>query len=143
MPWPSKLLIRAAWTWFVIGLLMGAALMIFKIWLPTSRWWVLRVAHVHVLVFGFGAQWIMGIAYWIYPRRGKRFGMHDRGVAICWALLNAGMLLRAIFGPCFAAGLSPAFTGPSLLVGSLMQALAGIMFVPLIWKRIWSPPPVS
>lgn len=142
MPWPSKLMVRSAWCWFLVGLGMGVVLMIQKIWPISNRLWMLRATHVHVLLFGFATQWIMGIAYWIYPRRGRKFNMDHRGAFVCWGLVNMGILLRATAGPSFEADYWRAVTGPVLFIGAMCQVLAGVLFVSLIWNRIHSPPSV-
>lgn len=140
MPVASALFVKSAWTWFVAGIALGAALAFHKAtgWRPDLAARIYST-HVHLLLVGFVAQWIMGIAFWLYPR-GERTGFapHHRRVLVAWALLNTGVLARAVAE---AMVLSPALQTWKAwwgvyLAATGFQALAGLLYVTAIWGRI-------
>ena len=136
MPVASALFVKSAWVWFLTGLALGLAIALHKAlgWYP----WVRMVfsTPVHVLLVGFVAQWIMGMAYWFSPRvPGGPFAPRHRLAIASWALLNTGVLLRGIG----EAGLLGQGTTPwqSFYLTSVgMQAGGGLLFVFCIWGRI-------
>jgi len=98
----------------------------------------LRSTHLHVLAVGWGAQWIFGIAFWIYPawgseRSAPRF---TRVMNLCWGLLNAGTLVRAIGEGVNDMAFRVEGMRPLFAAGALAQAAAGLVFVVVIWRRI-------
>ena len=90
--------------------------------------------YVHLLVVGWLTQLIFGVAYWMFPRySAERPRGSERLSWITFALLNLGLLLRAIAEPWHAL----AGRGAGLLVGSaVLQVLAGWTFVWNTWPRI-------
>jgi hypothetical protein len=87
-----------------------------------------------LLVVGWLTQLIFGVAFWLFPKhpsappRGS-----DRLGWICFALLNLGLLLRAVAEPLQGLGRPSA----RLLVASAVaQLLAGWAFVINTWPRV-------
>ncbi len=138
MPPATIRFIRAAWTWFAIGLALGGVLALAKVgWLPPSLL-RLRATHVHLLAVGWAVQWVFGIAFWIYPGFGhERTGPAvERASRACWWLLNAGVVGRALSEALLDAGegLAPA---PVVFVASAAaEVAAGLVFLGLIRRRI-------
>lgn len=129
--------ISAAWWWFAGGIILGGALALSKGgWLPA---WLLlwKAAHVHALAVGWAAQWVFGIAFWLYPgwgseRTSPRIERHTKAL---WVLLNVGTLLR-VSGEGFLM-MSPAGALRWVfVVGAMAQVCAGLWFVWLIRGRI-------
>ncbi|MHC5021003.1 MAG: hypothetical protein ACYTGX_13015 [Planctomycetota bacterium] len=92
MPDVTTRLIKAAWVWFAVGLLLGGIMACAKADWISTRALGLRSTHFHILAVGWGMQWVFGIAFWIYPawgseRTAPRFTRVMNG---CWLLLNAG-----------------------------------------------------
>lgn len=135
MPAASALFVKAAWTWFLAGLALGGILAAHKAlgWWPdlAPRLWS---THVHVMLVGFVAQWIMGIAFWFYPRpEGGSAPRHRRALA-AWALLNGGILVRALA----EARLADAPPARWAYLGAVAsQALGGGLYVTAVWGRVY------
>lgn len=119
MPLLSRLLIKTAFIHLFAGLAMGA------FWSHPSVF--------HVLTVGWLTQLIFGVAYWLFPRHSKEFpyGNH-RLVAIAYALLNGGLVLRILSEPRAHDNL----WGSLLLVSALVQATAAALLVIYFWSRV-------
>ncbi len=138
MPAASALLVKAAWIWLSagmgIGLVMAVAKAVGKPVLLTALWPV----HVHVLLAGFVLQWIMGIAFWFYPRTaGQGLAPHHRRVIAAWILLNLGIVVRSVSEPAMSLLPGTPFWPVLFVASASLQFLAGVLFVSAIWGRIW------
>ncbi len=93
MPALSRWCVRAALAYLVLGMGMGAWMLVVQArdgHSPGPPWGVL---HAHVLLMGFMLMLIIGVAFWMFPRvKGQRPGREGGWVA--FALINAGLLLR-------------------------------------------------
>lgn len=141
MPTASVRFVRAAWTWFLVGLATGALLTAAKIGWLSPRLLGLRAAHIHVLLLGWAVQWVFGIAFWIYPAFGsERTGPGpSRAMAACWGLLNGGVLVRACGEAAFDCGVAREAGAWGLALGSAAQLAAAAIFVAVIRGRIRGP----
>jgi hypothetical protein len=80
-------------------------------------------AHRDVVLLGWMAQCVLGVGYWILPRRSSGT---PRGpewpVAAGWLLLNAGVLLAALGRPAGRAwvGYAAVAAGTVLVAGALL-----------------------
>ena len=94
--------------------------------------------YIHLLVFGWATQMIFGVAYWMFPRPAPERAAGNPVLGwICFASLNAGLLVRAFAEPVLAvrAGTWSRF---GLLVAAALQFLAAVIFVALTWRRVAS-----
>jgi hypothetical protein len=149
MPGTSRAFVKASFLYLIVGATLGALLFINR-WVPLEpRIATLKVSHVQFLIVGWLTQLILGVAWWLFPplpiglRPGEpkpvRRGQAQRGSEpLFWAtfiLLNAGILLRALFEPLFALtqvnlyGLLAGISGLLLLV-------AAVAFVATMWGRV-------
>jgi hypothetical protein len=130
MPQLSRYAIRAALVYLVAGFTLGG-LMLFNKGAPFAAWpWRLLPAHIEFLLFGWMAQLILGVGFWILPRFSRGLARGNPTPAwIAFGLLNAGVWL---------AGVSPLFDAPPalLLLGRLLEALAALAFAAHAWPRI-------
>ncbi|MBI4493966.1 MAG: hypothetical protein HY690_14345 [Chloroflexi bacterium] len=141
MPEVTRLYVHAAWLYFLFGVLSGAVFLanqgLTGLRLPPG----LVATHTHALLVGWAAQWVMGIAYWIYPRPpGTR--AHPRAARAAFALLNLGLLLRLLAEPLGLVLPNP-LLGPGLVASALLQATGALVFVASIWERIAPPRPAD
>lgn len=101
MPRLSVWYIRAALVYLLMGFTFGALLLFHKgIPLHPSLWRLLP-AHIEFVLFGWTAQLIMGMAFWILPRFSKAPVRGNEKLAwVAFILLNAGIftLAAASFG---------------------------------------------
>ena len=125
MPRVSAWFVRAALCHLVVGFTVGALLLADKGVPSAPGLWILRAAHVEVLLMGWMVQLVMGVAVWILPRFAVRRAP-QRSVVTAWlafALLNGGVL-------CVALG------GGWVMVGRLAEIAAAVSFVAHLWGRV-------
>lgn len=111
MPRLSAWAVRAALLHLLVGFSLGA-LLLWNKGLPFGGWvWALLPGHIELLMVGWIAQLILGVAFWILPR----YPGGSRGDArLAWAalvLLNAGVLLVAVGLAAWGRGLEFAAAG--------------------------------
>lgn len=89
----------------------------------------------HLLMVGWITQIIMGVSYWMFPKISRDNPHGPKWVGwTCYGMLNVGLLLRAFSEPWVGAASSVKTAG---MAGSaLLQWLAGILYIGLIWIRI-------
>jgi hypothetical protein len=123
MPYLSRLIIRTALVWLALGYTLGGLLLLNK-GLPLLAWlWALRYTHVHLLLIGWTVQFACGVAFWILPRLDASGARGDeRLVWLCYAALNAGVVLAALHDP-----LAAAIGAAGLL--DLMRVGAGVIYL--------------
>ena len=136
MPILSRLHVKAAFLYFIAGIIIGGLMMTSK-WLTVPNWvWLLRQTHVHLLTFGWITQLIFGIAYWMLPRLSK---FEPRGNELVnWLVFitfNAGLLMRVAFEPLHLSKPTPTL-GLLLAISGWLQAIAGVFFVVNAWRRV-------
>lgn len=136
MPTLSRWFIKIGMLYFVIGLMMGVALLAQPVMGWSSKLQVLRPVYLHFLFIGWVTQIIMGVGYWMFPKYSKE---QPRGSEwLGWAvliLLNVGMVLRTIGEPAVLLAPQAGF-GWMLAVASLFLLLAGWGFILNTWGRI-------
>ncbi len=137
MPRLSQLMIRTALVWLAIGYTFGGLVLFTKGVPLVPQLWLLRGAHIHVLLVGWTVQLACGVAYWILPRLDAAGSRGDeRPVWACYAVLNTGVLLAVLVS---LAGGSAALAALArwlpLLVG-LLYALGAGLFARHAWPRV-------
>jgi len=92
---------------------------------------------LHLLVVGWATQMIFGVAFWMFPRLqpDRSFGNPVLGWA-AFASLNAGLLMRGAFEPWVALHGPAPGTGTALMASALLQLVAVLAMVALLWKRV-------
>jgi cbb3-type cytochrome oxidase subunit 1 len=92
--------------------------------------------YVHLLVVGWATQMIFGVAFWMFPRPAPERG-HGGGALgwLCFVTLNAGLAMRAVAEP--AGAIQPSrIAGFALVLAALLQLVAVLAFVALVWRRV-------
>ena len=144
MPRVSVIMVRTALLWWGVGFTLGGLVLANKGLPFHGAVWTLRTSHIFVLLVGWLVQFSAGIAVWIMPRLvhpGVVTGSCDRGdlrlVWFCYATLNAGVLLIALYAPLSWLG------GSDASVLRWLPALAGVLwlmasaaFVVNMWPRV-------
>lgn len=126
MPLLTRLLIRVALGWLVVGLVVG---LLGGIWPDTS--WVAGSWPValHLLTLGWLTQLVAGVAFWMFPRVGRAVPTTDwRGWGV-FGLLNLGLVLRVVAEP-------TRLPGPWLPLAALMQLGAMVLLAWSLWPRL-------
>ena len=129
MPLLTRIFIKTAIICLALALVLG-------ILLASGVTNGLFPVYIHLLVFGWLTQLIFGVVFWMFPKYSVE---KPRGSeALGWwtyALLNIGLLLRAIAEPIQSARPNP-LGGWMLILSASLQFLSGMLFVVNSWGRI-------
>lgn len=129
MPLISRLMIKLSLVYLLLGVSLGALMLINKAWLISPILWFVLPIHIEFLIFGWIIQFTLGVAYWILPRYLETKGRGNAKLAwLMLVFLNAGILMVAFS----AYGLGNTFA----LTGRILEALAVVLFISLHWKRV-------
>jgi len=131
MPRLSAWFIRAALLYLAAGATVGALILAHKGVPLHPLLWRLLPAHIEFLLFGWAAQLIMGVGFWIFPRFWRSRGNETPAWA-AFGLLNVGIWL---------AGVGPVLGGPVwfIFAGRLVETGAVVAFALHAWPRIKPP----
>jgi len=129
MPLLTRIFIKTAMICLAFALVLG-------ILLASGMTNGLFPVYIHLLVFGWLTQLIFGVVFWMFPKYSLE---KPRGSeALGWwtyALLNIGLLLRAIAEPIQSARPNP-LGGWMLILSASLQFLSGLLFVVNSWGRV-------
>jgi hypothetical protein len=132
MPPVSRAFILTGLLYLLAAMIVGLGLMLGPVGfrLPAA----LGPMYVHLLAVGWITQLIFGVAHWMFPARARDPSLRSRAVTwACYALLNAGLLARAVAEPLVArAGPWPAIVAAS----AAAQLTAVLLFVFQTWPRV-------
>lgn len=136
MPLLARLHIKSGLAYFAVALLMGALMAAQPVLNLSARLALLRPVFLHLLIVGWLTQFIIGVAYWMFPKQSKD---NPRGsAAMGWAvfgLLNTGLLLRSVSEPLFALAPETGW-GWGLAAAAVLQVAAGWLFIANTWPRV-------
>lgn len=131
MTWFVKAFLKSSLAWLALGVTFGVAMAAHPVWT------VYRLAHVHMLLLGFVAMMIFGVAYHVIPRFAG-FPLHRADLArLHWWMANAGLLLMP--GGFIARVHSPGIGTVAIAAGGTLTALGAYTFTYLIWRTIDGP----
>lgn len=136
MPLLARAYIKAGLVHLAVALLLGVLVAAQPLlqWSPSVA--ALRPVFLHLLIVGWVTQLIIGVAYWMFPKQSKE---QPRGSArLGWtvfALLNGGLILRAVGEPLFTLQVGT-FAGILLAVSAVLQVTAGWLFIANTWGRV-------
>lgn len=136
MPTVSRLFVKTGMIYLLLALAAGVALRLQENGHlpPEIQAW--RPVFYHLLFIGWVTQLIFGVAWWMFPpissaaKRGS-----EKGMTWVYALLNLGLILRAVAEPLSALGMAGPWS-PSLLLAAAFQVGAAWLFVWLLWPRV-------
>ncbi len=132
MPAQTIWMIRLSLVYFLISALIGGLLLIHKTIPLHPALWSLLPLHYEMAIWGWMVQFVIGTAYWMFPRYLKG---EIRGPAkpAWWMfiLFNTGLLLLLVsFLTTASVALAPA--------GRLLMMASILLFGYLMWNRIVS-----
>lgn len=138
----SSLMLRASLLWLLAGVIIGG-LMLTDRALPGQ--WVLWMmpSHAHMLVVGWFLQFVIGVAYWLLPRKRtptRPLGYAERAAWLAAIALNAGLIVRVLAEPVERIGQGTSGTLALLVVSALLQVGAVLTFVSQLWPRVGPRP---
>ncbi len=129
MPLLTRTFIKTGMICLAIALMLGILL---ALGVPNG----LFPVYIHLLVFGWLTQLIFGVVFWMFPKFSVEKPRGNETVGWwTYALLNIGLLLRAIAEPIQSTQPSP-FGGWMLILSAVLQFLSGSLFVLNSWGRV-------
>ncbi|MDR8389955.1 cbb3-type cytochrome c oxidase subunit I [Aliifodinibius sp. S!AR15-10] len=132
MPAPSRWLIRSSFGCLLVGMIIGALLLIHKSYPLHPAMWSLLPVHIELLIFGWIIQFTMGTAYWILPRYLEDSSRGNTKVAkLIVAIFNIGIFLMIVDAILLTKL-------PLALAGRGFEAVAVLLFIMLHWQRVLS-----
>jgi hypothetical protein len=131
MPPLSRFTVRASLIYMFLGFSLGGIMLANEglRWNPSID--LLVPVHVDLLLYGWLAQLILGVAYWILPRTGAGRGSLAVALAAA-ALLNLGTVVLVM------ASLS-LWPSPAPTIGMSAVAGGGVLFAFHAWPRLRRP----
>jgi len=123
--------LKSSLAWLALGVTLGVAMA------AHPAWTLYRLAHIHMLLLGFVAMMIFGVAYHVIPRFAG-FPLHwPTGERVHWWLANLGL---AAIASGFVLRVHAPSAGTILLsVGGTLSAAGAYLFCYLIWRTIDGP----
>ena len=136
MPKLTQWCVRVALLYLVFGFMLGSGLLLAKSGWLDPQVWVWLPAHVNALIVGWLMQLVLGMAYWILPRRGVLGRGRSEWAWAAFVLLNIGLIL-SVWCSCAWYWLSPwIWLHQVFPLGLLLQVLALLVFVGYAWQRV-------
>lgn len=131
MPLPSIWMLRLSLIYFLISAVIGALILCSKVINIHPVIWSLLPVHFELAIWGWIIQFVLGTAYWMFPKKlvGERRG-NPLAAVVMVVLFNAGLLLMVISVFINAGGSALPLTGRSLMTASIL------IFAILIWNRV-------
>ena len=132
--------IKTSFVFLVLGLALGAYLIVAQFGVGAYPPRLVVTAHLHLLLVGFMLMIVMGVATWMFPRPSREDTRYrpELAEAVYWVM----MLSTA---PRAATEMLLAYTGRPALgwliaVGGLGQVAGAMLFVANMWVRVRMPP---
>jgi cbb3-type cytochrome oxidase subunit 1 len=128
MDWFVRAFLKSSVAWLAAGVTLGVVMG------AHPPWSIYRTAHLHMLLLGFVAQMIFGVAYHVIPRfSGNPLTRPSLAVAHWW-LANVGLAVMVVGFILRAQGV--ASSSALLGVGGTAAAVGAYIFAALIWHTI-------
>jgi heme/copper-type cytochrome/quinol oxidase subunit 1 len=132
MPQITRVFVKSALLYLVLGLLMGLLSALPRSFLPVG----VGPVTIHLLTIGWLTQLIAGVAYWMFPKQSReRPRGHDGLMWAAYGLFNVGLILRAVVEPIVTVD-GRFLWGWLLVVAACCLWLAGVMLVVNLWPRV-------
>jgi heme/copper-type cytochrome/quinol oxidase subunit 1 len=132
--------IKTSFVFLVLGLALGAYLIVAQFGVGAYPPRLVVTAHVHLLLVGFMLMIVMGVATWMFPRPSREDTRYrpELAEAVYW-VMTLITSLRAATEMLLAYTGRPAL-GWLIAVGGLGQVAGAMLFVANMWVRVRMPP---
>ncbi len=135
----SIIAVKSSFCWMIIGISMGALMLVDHLVPGNWRGWF-QPTHGHILFVGWFVQFVIGIAFWLLPRKRLPelplgYGEHKAFFAL--GCLNVGLACRVIAEPYYRGGYDYVWIDAMLVASSILQVVAVVIFVSQMWPRIY------
>lgn len=137
MPTVSRWFIKTGLVFFAAALALGGLRWLSAIGISVGPWAAGGPAHIHLFVFGWVTEMIMGVAIWLFPplSREKPRG-HVWLAWLAYATINLGLIGRVVAEPLLMPGANAPPWNTILFASSILQTVGGLAFVVCIWPRV-------
>lgn len=131
--------VKTSLIWMLIGFVIGGLMLVDHMVPGNWRAWLLPT-HGHMLFVGWFVQFVIGIAFWLLPRKRRPelplgYGEHKAFIAL--AMLNIGLGMRVIAEPLWRDRQEGIWIDSLLAGSSILQVGAIFIFVTQMWPRIY------
>ena len=132
--------IKTSFVFLVLGLALGAYLIVAQFGVGAYPPRLVVTAHLHLLLVGFMLMIVMGVATWMFPRPSREDTRYrpELAEAVYW-VMTLSTALRAATEMLLAYTGRPAL-GWLIAVGGLGQVAGAMLFVANMWVRVRMPP---
>lgn len=134
----TAVMVRLSLGWLLSGFIVGGVMLVDRVVPGAWRAW-LAPSHGHMLFVGWFLQFVLGIAFWLLPRKrppSRPLGYNERLSLLAVGALNIGLLLRICSEPLERTRQGNAVTITMLFVSAILQIAAAVIFVLQLWPRI-------
>ncbi|MFN8482849.1 MAG: hypothetical protein U0768_07360 [Anaerolineae bacterium] len=132
----ARFFIRTALLWLLAAAVVGGLLLVNEAFGLSPAIAALQPTFYHLLMVGWAAQLIFGVALWMFPAFSREQPHGDERLGwLVYVALNLGLLLRVAAEPWLGAAASPLLGWP-LVASAVLQVVAAAVFVALIWPRV-------
>ncbi len=133
----TAVMVRLSLGWLLAGFTVGGVMLVDRIVPGDWRAW-LAPSHGHMLFVGWFFQFVIGIAFWLLPRKRspeRPLGYHEQFSSLAVVMLNVGLLLRVAGEPLERTGEGDLVTITALSASATLQLLAALIFIAQLWPR--------
>jgi hypothetical protein len=136
MPPLTRWFIKASFASLILALAIRALIAGFRFWEMPVVAAALAPVFLHLFMWGWVAQLIFGVSYWMFPVYSKERprGFENLWLATFWTL-NIGLVLRVIGEPLHILRPEALWAWLTILA-AVLQWLAAVAYVINIWVRI-------
>jgi cbb3-type cytochrome oxidase subunit 1 len=128
MDWFVRAFLKSSLAWLVLGVTLGSIIAVHPPWI------LYRPAHAHMLLLGFVAMMIFGVAYHVVPRFTSN-PLHSRRAPFAhWWASNIGLATLVIGFVMRARGVPAA--SALMAAGATLAAAGAYIFAYVIWRTI-------
>lgn len=137
MPLITRWYIRTSFFYLIASLIVGLSIALRSTLSLPAAFSVMGPVYLHLFLVGWITQLIFGVIFWLFPKPKTELRNWERVGWGVWALLNVGLLLRVLSEP--PAVLQPGgLWGWILVASALLQWLAGIGLIAIVWPRAYT-----
>ena len=136
MPRLTRWFIKASLASLALALVIRALMAGLRLWETPAPAAALAPVFLHLFMWGWVAQLIFGVSYWMFPvySKDRPRGFEDLWLATFW-LLNLGLVFRVIGEPLHILRPEALWAWLTILA-AVLQWLAAVGYVVNIWGRV-------
>lgn len=133
----TSVMVRTSLVWLLVGFTIGGLMLTDRKMPGEWRLWF-TPGHGHMLFVGWFLQFVLGIAYWLLPRKRsdrRPLGYDERLALVAVGCLNTGLAIRVLAEAWERTGHASDTTFWLLVLASVLQIGAAAVFVGHLWGR--------